>query len=296
MTDDRDKPRRARTHAGDDERAMIGAKHRRTPASGIPVEVDPEVTPPPGPVPSPAELVEGYTSIPRPTRESIELQGRAIENLTAAVGKVWDARNDAEALARVEHLTSSQSARIDKLIEGISQTHATVDQFLMPAVKMMQGQLASLVSAHEQSRVKVTQFWDSEWPRAVKTLGEIGPRIDKVERTQEMQGFQLAALTSSINGLSGQFQGVTMLASELEKRVILLERDMADRKAGQQAASLIDVDVTARVAALEKLRDDAALVTKANRWWIAKLFALCSVLIGAAAAGAKYLFNLVSGH
>lgn len=40
-------PKRPPSIMGDEERAAIGAEHRKTPPAGVPVEVDHETTPPP---------------------------------------------------------------------------------------------------------------------------------------------------------------------------------------------------------------------------------------------------------
>ena len=78
MTDDRDK-RRARTHAGDDERANIGKRHRTAP-HGVPVEVDPELTPAPQlpPVPSMGDWGARL--------ERLEV---GTERLIEGLGRVW---------------------------------------------------------------------------------------------------------------------------------------------------------------------------------------------------------------
>ena len=248
--------KRPGTFAGDDERIAAGRRHR-TPAGGVPVEVDSELTPPPQlpPLPPPSDHGSNTARLDR-----LEL---ATERLAEGVKQVWPARHDGEAFERYEHAQAAQAARIDRLIDGIAATHAVVDNFLMPAVKDMQGHLSTIAG---------------EWPWMREAIEDIAPRLDKVE-------IRFASLAEKVDSLAAQFHGVSVTAAQLERRVTSVERDLADHRAQ---------DVVKRVDALEKQRDATELVQKTNRWWLAKIIATASFLGGGIAYALSHLKEIAA--
>lgn len=110
----------------DTDRALTSRRGRTNPQA-IPAYVETELTPPPQEPPRP-ETRPGYDSIPPPIQEQLMLLADGLGAVTAALGKVWDARKDGERLDRVDE-------KLGSLAQSCTRNEAVLDEFVVPALK-----------------------------------------------------------------------------------------------------------------------------------------------------------------
>lgn len=206
---------------GDDDRANIGKELRRTPPQGYPIppHVDDELTPPPHEPPKP-ETIEGYETIAPPVAKQLEILSDGLAEVTGAIGKVWDARKD--------------SSRIDKLgdtlalvREDVARMDASLREFVMPAIKSLQGTSHALWQYHERNRATVEMFYGEQWPRLVKAVDDLIDRISRVEKGQDKlsDGFSshAARLGSVENVMNAHDVRITALEQKNRHDAIAIE-------------------------------------------------------------------------
>lgn len=216
MPDDRKTPPpRARSHWGDTQRAEFGSEARRTPPKGIPVEIDPEVTPPPQPPPALNELEQ------MDVRAQIAaLQASQDEN-ARALGRVWEQRHASGQLATIVE-------RIDALISGSARVNAIVEELIKPGYYEMLKRL----DAHEQRNHRMDLFWSEQWPKTVASLEGLTSshaRLDTAFHAHvasDLQAFdQLAKLHEA---LASRVYSVELAYKTSDLRMVTLERGDQD--------------------------------------------------------------------
>lgn len=161
MPDDPPKSRRAHTE-GDGDRAL---KHRRmTPAKGvgtrIPVEIDPETTPPPSEPPDIFGTQDNDQRFAEIKDYLSELQG--------GLARVWDSRHNQDRLEFVQ--------------KDLATLLASMNEFVIPAVKTTLSRLTNLEQASiDKGKIENT-FYGYEWPAFKKTIELIGQNVDRVQK------------------------------------------------------------------------------------------------------------------
>lgn len=172
----------------DAARADIGRVHRRTPQE-FPVYVEPEVTPPPRPVPpSPDDLA------------------KAVYRLELAQ---YEARHDHE---RLDGLVK----RVGDLGRDSIETGALLTQFLVPGLKDMMGRVDGLLHKQAEVLAQQRQFFEREWPEVLRTVAEIGRDLSRTERA-------LAKLTDAHEQLEQRVDVAVADARKANDRIAALE-------------------------------------------------------------------------
>lgn len=189
MVDDRNKPRRAASFWGDEQRA-VGGRKRTEPGAGVPVEVDDEATPPP-------------------------------TDIREAVGQLWELRHLGERLQGAERAIRGYTGQVDRHEERLDQW---VDQTQKCAARIDHAtrQLTEL-SAHMEA------FFERDWKRITESLDgvsralqDLGQRLSRLEvnvnhvdTEQTEQAAKLIALDTRVTKLE---------RVELDKVVVAAER------------------------------------------------------------------------
>jgi hypothetical protein len=170
VVDDRRKPLRAPTYGERNER-------RRTPAAGTPVLIDPELTPPPQEPPSPATL-RGYDQIDDAVKVQLDSLADGLGSVTAALGKVWDARKDVERLDRIDE-------KLGTLAGYATEHHVLLHQQVWPAVKEL------MKSSDELSRQLPALLLQVETMSSL--VGDVDRRLRNLERDMGVQAERFAS-------------------------------------------------------------------------------------------------------
>lgn len=231
MPDDPRKPR-ASSHWGDDRRAS-----RRTP-HGVPVEIDPETTPPPLEPPEPD--AEAYDTIPPTIRGELDRLRESVRGNAHAIGRVWDERGNGERIDRLE-------IKLDALTGDVGRVIALIEGFIHPVVKAVQGELHGMSTAQTANQARAAVFWEHEWPAALKSLDGLDTRLDRIERQQEDHARDLRSF-------GAQVQAAGAIGSALDTRVTALER-------------------AASVERTERDKEQAVVVAmkRRDKWWLGLL-------------------------
>lgn len=157
-----DKPRRPGSIAGDVERTF--ARHKtNTPTGGVPVimvEVDEELTPPPMPLPPEVAAME--------VDEQLKLLRASAQEQAHALARVWDSRDLNDNVVAIG--------------QDVATLTALTREFMMPAVKSMQGRLDLLEQARHAEAGRQARFWEHEWPAAIKHLEAIAQHMGRIEK------------------------------------------------------------------------------------------------------------------
>lgn len=232
---------------GDADRAF--ARRARTNPHAIPAYVETELTPPPQEPPRP-ETLRGYDSIPPPIQAQLEMLADGLGAVTAALGKVWDARKDGERLDRVDDKLAS-------LAKSSMRHEALLDEFVVPMLKQgmkttdgIEKQLERLVTTSEAVSINLRNL-------------DNHVRKSEIERkTVEQQ--QLAATAA----LDVRITAAETRGKEHSERIEVAEREQRDHAITARAlaknakkdkrrtgglAGAIAVLVTAIAAVIERL-------------------------------------------
>jgi hypothetical protein len=140
---------------GDAARARIGAVHRRTPPRGYPIEVDPEVTPGPQPVP-----------------RNLDEIGQALDALAQRAHR---SRHDSDRLDRIE-------TRLGDVDRESTQTATLLTQSVWPGLKKTMGDLDGLLQRQSEAFAEQKAFFDREWPEVLRSLGELAKGLATLRR------------------------------------------------------------------------------------------------------------------
>ena len=211
---------------GDDERVAIGKVHRKTPPRGYPLHVDPELTPPPSEPPRP-ESLDGYDRIEPEVRDQLRLLADGLGDVTAAIGKVWNSRNDSARIERLE-------AKIDGFSKMTTQHAAQLDEFVMPAVKSLMGRVDLLLSGQERRNSQLEQFFEKELPRVERLLDGLAQSLkDLIERLGRLETSK-EKLTDNVGSLALRLNAAETRDASLEHRIAALELRNRDSDTGDK--------------------------------------------------------------
>lgn len=221
---EREKPRRARSHMGDDDRATIGAKTRRTPPQGWPVppHVDSELTPPPQEPPKP-DTIEGFDTISPPIAKQLEILSDGLAEVTGAIGKVWDARKDS---GRIDRLADT----LTLVREDAARINESLREFVLPAIKSLQGTSHALWQYHERNKATVELFYGEQWPRLVKAVDDLVQRIGRVETGQDK-------LNDGFSSHATRLGSVENVMNAHDVRITALEQKNRDASVALEASN-----------------------------------------------------------
>ncbi len=199
----------------DTERAEIGRAHRTQPA-GVPIYVDPEVTPPPI-EPPPPEVFERMPPI-----DQLKSLHRAMETHTPALVAAYESRNDGRRIDRLE-LEVKDTAR------SASRVEVTLAEFVRPAIVGMMARLDVLLGDHERNKGRDEAFRDVEWPRTSKQVDALEDRIAAISRSQERQEIEWKTITA---GLSGEIGALRLDVRAHHGRIEMIELRHRDATVG----------------------------------------------------------------
>jgi hypothetical protein len=113
----------------DAARANVGRQARRTPRDGvrIPESWDDELTPPPQEILLPSERSDS-DSIPPPIRDRFDELAANYNDLSRAIGKVWDSRKDGDRLEQID-------SKLGTLASFASRHEALLTEMIVPGFK-----------------------------------------------------------------------------------------------------------------------------------------------------------------
>lgn len=206
----------------------------------IPEHVDPELTPPPQEPPRPESLA-GYDTLPPPVREQFTLMADEIATLANAVGKVWDARNVAPQLERLE-------TKVDGYVHDVVEAQTKLREFVDPAIKSMMARVDLVASYHERNAGKTEQFWTGDWPRMVTALEKLDHRFDEFADRFSRLERSVESLNQTIGNVAGRVAIVEAVYSAQDARIMALERRFADQDAADKREQALVVESDKAVA------------------------------------------------
>ncbi len=224
MVDDRDKPRRARSHWGDERRAAVG---RQTPRGGVPVEIDPEHTPPPREPPPAAELEQ----------MPLDAQVRALRDVAAgnndAIRSVWESRHVGERVTRLE-------TAVNGYTQQVAHNQASLDQWV-PVVKECIGRIDHALTQQSRTESRLEVFFNVEWPKIADALDDVGTSLrDLALRMGRLEANQDRIASSQI-AQAGQIVSLEVRVTSLEisKSTSMIRADERRRIFGLAQAGLV---------------------------------------------------------
>jgi archaellum component FlaC len=230
MPDDRSKFPRPKSHWGDEQRAAAGKVRRKTPPHGYPVAlIDPELTPPPVSVAPRLGSVEGRDTWPPGMRESVDMISDNLGELTTAVGRVWDARNDSGRIDKInEQLQTLQSE-----VAGLS---AKFDAFIEPFAKQTMARMMALEDRTANVSASTDSFFGREWPKFTESVSQLNTNLSALVTTSKLLDQELDAIKSRVTesnaALSQRIEALRNEAFSDRLRIIALEQRNRDTDVG----------------------------------------------------------------
>lgn len=195
MADDRKK--RHGSHWDGEKRAAWG-RGKTEPGGGIPIEVDPEQTPPPTEPPT----AEHFDALPPAA------QVRALRNVvaeqSAAIERVWDARHVSERLKRLEVAETENTKQVTRLIVEVKQWADMSKETFDKSLAISNSQVAL--------NTRIGVFFDEQFPTFIESLkgfsgmlGSVSDRttenaanIEQLAADQREQAAELASLDGRV--------------------------------------------------------------------------------------------------
>lgn len=209
MPDDR-KPRRHRDFA----------YPRPKSSPGVPVEIDPEATPPPRVPPAP----EAFNTLP-PAAQIRELHHIATEQ-AAAIDRVWDARHVVDRLKRLEIAETENTRQVTGLIVEVKQWADMSKKAFDKALAVSDNQIAT--------NTRLTTFFDEQFPDFLSeikafnvTLGSVSARVSSVEADIERLTVEQTEQAVVIIDLKGR---VSKIEDDGREKQIAASAVVAERK------------------------------------------------------------------
>lgn len=215
MVDDRKK--RQVSHWDGEKRALWGRGRTEPGAQAVPVEVDPELTPPPAAPPQPADFERMSQA-----EQLRALRSHAETNQTA-LAAVWPARHVADELANVKRAVDGYSRQVDRHQQSLGD-------FVLPAIRTQMGRVTALEQQQTESIARLRVFFDTEWPRHTElmerisgSLKDITERIGRIEARQDK-------FADSITTHEARLSATEREINAIDVRVTALERHNADAR------------------------------------------------------------------
>lgn len=200
-----DRPRRARSHHD----------HTRTPTRGVPLEVDPEVTPPPQMPPVP---VRARTPTPDELRLELDALRAHQTVLTDAVERVWDARHMTKRMDAVElDLKSNTRSTI--------RMEAVLAELVVPQIKETMAKL-DLCVHHMAAGGHVAS-----------SVTALGAKLDDLRTAIGVVTLEQATAAERFDAHDARDREIEKAVRSIDKRVDVLEQrnDVAAGKAAGKA-------------------------------------------------------------
>lgn len=184
---------------------------------GVPVEVDPELTPPPSAPPVPEDF----------ERMSAAEQLRALrshaETNQHAIAAVWPARHVADELVGVKRAVDGYTRQVDRHQQSL-------DEFVLPAIKSQLSRVTALEQQQTESFARMRVFFDTEWPKHTKAIEEIATalrditnRIGRLEAKQDKFADHITTHEARLTATEREINA-------MDVRVTALERINADER------------------------------------------------------------------
>lgn len=221
---------------------MVDDRRRRRPDDrdrltrlypAAPQHVDPELTPPPM-EPARPESISGYDTLPPAMRQQFSLMADGLGTLTEAVGKVWDARNVAPQLERLEQ-------KVDGYVSDAVANSTQLREFVLPAIKGMMAKLDVVTSQHDRNHGRGEQFFDQDWPRMVTTLEKLDQRLDDLCKRLTRLEESVDRLNVTVGGVAARVTAVEAIGNSHDVRITALERRFADQETAAKAEQAVVV-------------------------------------------------------
>lgn len=165
------------------------------------------------------DSLPGYDSIPPPIKEQLEQLADGLGDVTRAIGRVWDARNDTDRLNKLE-------TKIDAYTQTSARTEAVLNEWIVPWTKEQAAALDKLVLAVERLSPIAAAVGELE-----KRFASFGDRLTKIEAAHELATERWAREAGAIDAKAGSAAAV---GNSLDVRVTALERRNADGDAGDK--------------------------------------------------------------
>jgi hypothetical protein len=237
VPDDRTKFPRPGSHWGDEQRAAAGKTRRRTPPHGYPVTtIDSELTPPPVSVAPKLEAVEGRDTWPPGMRESVDMISDNLGELTAAVGRVWDARNDSERIDKI-------NGQLQTLTSNVATLTAKFDAFIEPFAKQTMARVMALENRTAIVGAATDNFFARDWPNFVESVGQLNTNLSALVTTSKLLDQELDSIkqrvTESNTALSQRLETLRNEAFADRLRIIALEQRNRDQDIGDARETAI---------------------------------------------------------
>lgn len=234
----------------DDQRAAWG-RPRTEP--GAPVEIDPELTPPPQAPPQPADLEV------LPLQDQVmALQGSLVRH-QEAIGSLWEIRHINARIGRAEAAFTRIEHKVDSYTQSFARIEALVAEFVMPGLKSTMASTDDLLRRQEFDSARLGQLIDA-------VNGLVKSQHDLTERLRQVES-KVDKISDNTQAHAVRLDGVETVAKALDVRVTALELERRDK-----AVALVErkrIFTTARVVFFGAA---AAIggVTKAVIDWLGK--------------------------
>lgn len=230
------------------------ATKRRTPVGGVPVEVDPELTPPPQAPPEP-----GTFEAMSPAEQLRVLHATGTEN-AAAIGRIWELRDMGGRLERMD-------ARIDRAIPNLERAVAALDHWV-PQLQTVMAQTARMWEEHIKSSNRLGVFLENEWPRTVKTIEGVAKTLDDVIGRLGRVEHGQQDMTRNHGVMSAELRSLQNIANSHDVRITAIEQRHRDEQNIAKGEELVVARATKWASALKGAIGAGAV---AIAWLISKL-------------------------
>ncbi len=232
---------------------------RRTSPLGVdttasPLEVDPELTPPPQAPPAPDEFAQMDLSA-----QVRALHAVGTEN-AAAIGQVWPARHDGPRLDRMED-------RVDRAVGMLERAYAQMDTFVIPQLKNVMGQTGRMWEDYSRTSIKLATFLENEWPRTVKTIEGVAKTLDDVIGRLGRVEHGQQEMTRNHGALDAQLRSVQNVQNAQDVRLTALEQRNRDEDHIAKGGELVVAKATKWASAVKGVIAAAIL---AGTWLASK--------------------------
>jgi chromosome segregation ATPase len=246
---------------GDTARATIGRDHR---PQEYPIAIEDEVTPPPQAPPAPSS-VRDYDSIQAPIREALESQHAAIEGMTSAIRRVWDARGDGARLERVE-------TKVDLLMQSEARYGVSIDN-LTTWAKSLTASVDSIERYVHAATARDKFFAEHQWPSVSAALDRLTKAIESIDARLATNERHVERLIGADNDRRGSISSISSALDVIDQRLDALEKRNTEADAGARATTaLITQSKAKRNAIIGGIASVGAGAFAVIQWLVSKFW------------------------